>query len=110
MGGLALVAGGQVMLGRDPGYTVIGWLPVYNVIAGLLALFVAVPLIWRGSAYAQPVVLLALAAHTIVMVILLVDYHNRVALQSLVAMMIRMITWVIIPILLRLQPQRDDGR
>lgn len=107
MGALAVVAGGQVLLGRDPGYTVIGWLPVYNVIAGLAALLIAAPLIWCNSAYIQPVALLLLFAHTIVMAILLASYRDQVAFQSLVAMTIRLIAWVVILFLLRVQARRD---
>ena len=32
-------AGGQVLLGRDPGYTVINWLVLYNYTVGVLRRF-----------------------------------------------------------------------
>ena len=30
IGGMAVFAGAQVLLGNDPGYYVINWLPIYN--------------------------------------------------------------------------------
>jgi hypothetical protein len=37
IGAMAIFAGGQVLLGRDPGYYVIGWLPIYNFVMGVLS-------------------------------------------------------------------------
>lgn len=35
IGGMAIFAGGKVLLGNDPGYSVIDWLPIYNFGIGL---------------------------------------------------------------------------
>jgi len=52
IGAMAIFAGGQVLLGKDPGYYVIDWLPVYNFILGVLSASVVALLIWKRSPYA----------------------------------------------------------
>ena len=49
IGGMAIFAGGQVLLGKDPGYYVINWLPIYNFMLGVVSFFVTSLLIWRGA-------------------------------------------------------------
>ena len=39
IGGMAIFAGGKVLLGNDPGYYVINWLPLYNYTIGILTNF-----------------------------------------------------------------------
>lgn len=100
IGAMAIFAGSQVLLGRDPGYYVISWLPVYNLIIGLLSVIVAFVLIWRGSRYAIPAAVVILGLHILVFLTILIGYANVVATDSLVAMTIRIGVWLVILALL----------
>jgi len=107
IGVMAVFAGGQVLLGRDPGYYVIDWLPIYNFAMGVLAVLVAALLIWRGSKWALPAALATLAAHTVVMVVLQTAYSDVVASDSIRAMTIRMVAWLVIVAMLLVQTRRS---
>ncbi len=96
IGVMAVFAGGQVLLGRDPGYYVIDWLPLYNYTIGILAAFVAAALIWTNSRLAMAVALAIFGAHAAVMIILLAAYRDVVAMDSIMAMAIRLTVWLII--------------
>jgi len=93
---MAIFAGGQVLLGKDPGYFVINWLPVYNFTVGVITVFTTAALIWTRSRQALPVALGTFGAHALVMFILQSAYHDVVAMESVVAMSIRLIIWMII--------------
>ena len=109
IGVMAIFAGGQVLLlGKDPGYFVINWLPVYNFVLGFVAVFVGVGLIWRGSRYALPAALAILGAHTLVMVLLQTSYQGIVSRDSIVAMTVRMVVWLVIVGLLLVQRRKDN--
>ena len=54
IGGLAVFAGGQALLGRDPGYYVINWLLLYNYTVGILTVCVTAILIWTNHRLALP--------------------------------------------------------
>jgi len=107
IGGMAVIAGWQVLLGQDPGYYVIDWLPVYNFIIGLLSVFVTAILIWKCSPYAIPAAVATLSAHVAVMLILLIGYGDVVAKDSIVAMTTRITVWVIILALLFYASRRN---
>lgn len=107
IGAMAVVAGGQVLLGRDPGYYVIDWLPIYNFGVGVLTVLVTAPLIWRGSRYALPAAVVTLAAHSLVMVVIIVAYRDVVATDSIRAMTIRIIVWLVIVGLMAVQARRS---
>jgi len=97
IGAMAIFAGGQVvLLGKVMDYYVIDWLVVYNFIMGLLTVFVTAILIWKNSRYALAAAIATLAAHATVMVILLTAYKGVVAPDSLVAMTVRIVVWLII--------------
>lgn len=110
IGAMAIFAGGGVLLGRDPGYYVIDWLPVYNFIMGVLAVLVVAPLIWRGRRWALPAALATLAAHTLVMVILRTAYSDVVAADSLRAMTTRIVAWLLITGLVFVQARGNQPR
>ena len=107
IGAMAVFAGGQVLLGRDPGYYVIDWLPIYNFVVGALTVLVIAPLIWRGSKWALPAALATFAAHSLVMVVLRTAYSDVVAPDSLRAMTIRMAAWLLILALLFVRARRS---
>lgn len=96
IGGMAVFAGLDVLLGNDPGYYVINWLPVYNYTAGILTVFISAILIWRGGKLGWFTAIATFAAHTLVMLILQTAYNDVVAVDSIRAMTIRMIVWTII--------------
>jgi len=66
IGALSIFSGTQVvLLGKIMDYYVIGWLPVYNLIVGVIsALFTAV-VIWKGSKIALPAVIATLIGHPV---------------------------------------------
>jgi hypothetical protein len=103
IGIMAVVAGGRVLLGQEPGYYVIAWLPVYNFLAGLVSATLTTALLWRNHRLSMPLSLATLALHTIVMLVLLGAYRGVVAPDSLVAMTLRITVWVIISALLFIQ-------
>ncbi len=107
IGAMAVVAGGRVLLGTDPGYFVINWLPVFNFVVGVLTVLVTAPLIWRGSRYALPAALATFGAHAVVMLILLTASRNAVATESIVAMTVRLAVWLVILGLMFLQGRKD---
>jgi hypothetical protein len=96
IGAMAIFAGGQVLLGRDPGYYVIGWLPIYNFIVGVISVFVTAVLIWKHSPYAIPAAVATLSLNTLVMLTILIGCGDVVAKDSIVAMTIRIVVWMII--------------
>ncbi|HSN74581.1 MAG TPA: hypothetical protein VL334_05735 [Anaerolineae bacterium] len=110
IGAMAIFAGGQVLLGQDPGYYVIDWLPIYNFVMGALTVLVVAPLIWRGSKWALPAALATLAAHSLVMVVLRTAYSDVVAPDSLRAMTIRIVAWVLILALMFVQARAFPSR
>lgn len=109
IGGMAFFAGLQVLLGNDPGYYVIDWLPVYNYTAGVLTVFITAILIWRGKDLAWFAAIATFSLHTVVMIILLTVYGDIVAVDSIRAMTIRMVAWSIIIGLMYAQLRKDKA-
>lgn len=96
IGGLAIFAGGKVLLGIDPGYYVINWVPVYNYSVGLLTAFVTAVLIWTNSRFAMPAAIATFSLHAAVMIILQTIFRATVAAESIQAMTLRLVIWTII--------------
>lgn len=96
IGAMAVFAGGQVLLGNLPDYYVINWLPVYNYTVGILTIFVTAILIWSRHRFAMPAAIATFGIHTLVMLILQTSYRDVVAIDSIVAMTVRMTIWIII--------------
>lgn len=107
LGVLSVVAGRQAATGWDPGYAVLGWLPLYNLVMGAWTVLVPVVLIWRGSRYAMPVSIATLALHAVVLAVLLSGALGVPATQSLLAMTFRVGVWLTVIGLLTL---RSRGR
>lgn len=106
IGAMAVFAGGKVLLGNDPGYYVINWLPVYNYTVGILTVFVTAALIWGRHRLALPIAVATFGVHTLVMLVLQVAYRDVVAIDSVVAMTVRMTVWIIILALMYAQTRR----
>jgi len=107
IGAMAVFAGAQVLLGNDPGYYVINWVPIYNYTAGILTIFITAILIWRVSKLAWFAAIATFSAHTLVMIILQTVHRDVVAVDSIRAMTIRMIAWAFILALMFAQSQKD---
>jgi hypothetical protein len=108
IGAMAIFAGGQVLLGKDPGYYVISWLPIYNFTLGLVSFFITALLIWKDSKYARSVVVGTLSLHAVIMAILQISYQTVVAADSIRAMTIRLIVWLIILALMFVQERKKS--
>ncbi len=96
IGAMAVFAGGRVLLGNDPGYYVINWLPLYNYSIGLITLTITAVLIWTSSKHALTVSIGTFSLHALVMLILQTAYRGVVAADSLEAMTIRLVVWAVI--------------
>ena len=62
IGGIAVVAGGLVLLGQETDYFVINWLLLYNYTVGVLTVSLTAILIWRNSKLAMPAAIAPSAA------------------------------------------------
>jgi hypothetical protein len=109
IGAMAIFAGGQVLLGKIMDYYVIDWLPIYNFSIGLLSSLAAVILIWKGSKLAMSVAIGIFASHGIVMLVIQTAYREVVATDSIKAMTVRLVVWVIILTLMIVQTQKDKN-
>ena len=109
IGAMAIYAGGQVLLGKVMDYYVIDWLPIYNFVAGLISSFITAILIWKGSKFALPAAIGTFAIHGIVMLILQTAYRDLVAPDSIKAMTVRLIVWLIILTLTIVQAQKNKS-
>lgn len=99
VGAMSIFAGGMVMRGWKPGYSVLSWLPVYNFVIGLLTLIPAY-LLWVDNRYAWTASIVTFGVHTIVLLLLLATFRGQVAVQSIGAMSFRVVVWIIILALL----------
>ncbi len=107
IGAMAVFAGVQVLLGKLPDYYVINWLPVYNYTVGILTVFITAVLIWMNSRLAMPAAIGTFGIHAIVMLILQTGYRDVVAIDSIVAMTIRLSAWAVILGLMFVQSRRQ---
>ena len=103
IGAMAIFAGGQVLLGKVPDYYVINWLPVYNYTVGIITVFATTALIWRNNHLAMPAALATFTVHAVVMLVLQAAYRDVVAVDSIVAMTVRLAVWIVILALLFFQ-------
>jgi hypothetical protein len=107
IGGMAVFAGAQVLLGNDPGYYVINWLPIYNYTIGILTVFITSIFIFTNSRFALLTAIGTFSLHALVMLILQTTYRNIVAPDSIRAMTIRLIVWALILGLMFIQSHKN---
>ena len=100
IGFMAIFASVKPLLGNNPNYNVVNWLPLYNYTMGILAIFVAAVLLWFNSKLATPVAIGMFSIHSIVMLILQIGYRGFVSPASIEAMTIRLIVWLVILVLM----------
>jgi len=108
IGAMAIFAGSQVVLGKIMDYYVIDWLPIYNLIVGLISSFITAILIWKGGKFALPAAIGTFASHGIVMLVLLTAYREVVAPDSIKATTVRIVVWLIILTLMIIQARKDQ--
>lgn len=99
VGAMSILAGGMVLRGWRPDYSILSWLPVYNFAVGLLTLVPAY-LLWVNNRYALTASIVTFGVHTIVLLLLLTLFRGQVATQSIGAMSFRVITWIVVLALL----------
>lgn len=108
IGALSVVAGTRAAQGWQPGYTVLSWLPIYNLAMGLWTVLVPVVLIWRGSRSAVPVSVGTLSVHVSVLLLLASTVVGTPAKESMLAMAFRVATWLVIVALLVVERRRGS--
>jgi hypothetical protein len=99
VGAMSIIAGGMVLRGWRPGYSILSWLPVYNFALGLLTLIPAY-LLWINNRFALTASITTFALHAIVLLLLLTTFRGQVATQSIGAMSFRVVIWIIVLALL----------
>lgn len=109
IGAMAIFAGGQVLLGKNPDYYVIDWLPIYNFTIGVITFFITGILLWKENRYAIPAAVATLTSHSLVMIILQSAYNDVVAPDSIRAMTLRIGVWIIILALVLIQAWKDKS-
>jgi len=107
IGAMSIFAGSQVVLGKIMDYYVIDWLPIYNLIVGLITVFITAILIWRGSKFAMPAAIATFISHSAVMLALQIAYKDVVAPDSIKATTVRIVLWAIILTLMIVQSRKD---
>lgn len=110
IGSMSIVAGARAMMGWEPGYFVLNWLPVYNFILGMLTVLIPAILIWKNSQYAIPAAIVTFSIHAIVTLLLLTVFRGTVAANSIGAMIFRLVTWLIILALMIVQSRRQSTK
>ncbi len=104
LGLMSVFAGSKVLLGIDTkDYTILTWLVSYNVLLGVISIFVAY-LIWQGKTIAKYLTLSILTLHFMVFAYLKF-FSTTVATESIGAMLFRTSIWVVIVILSILIPK-----
>lgn len=109
IGGMAIFAGGKVLLGIDPGYYVINWVPVYNYTIGILTVFFTAILLWKNSRLAMPATIGTFSLHALVMLLLQTVFRDTVAPESIQAMTLRLIVWAVILGLMILRSRKSKS-
>jgi len=100
IGALSVVAGTRAVQGWEPGYTVLSWLPVYNLAMGVWTVLVPTVLIWSRNRYAVPVSVGTLCVHVGVLLLLVSTAVGTPARESMLAMAFRVAIWLAIIALL----------
>lgn len=110
IGFMAVFAGAPVLLGRNPGWRVIGWVPYYNVVLGVVSVVVTAVLLWLGRPLGRILAVATLVLHTSVLIILLTIKRDTVAPDTVEAMTIRVVVWVVVVGLIIVQHFVDGRR
>lgn len=106
LGIFSLVSGSMVLAGiKQPDYTVLNWLVIYNIMMGLVSMAVGL-VIWfgqkRGALFA--VAISGVHAGVLICLILISAFGSLVAVESMGAMTFRLAVWIAITVALIRQP------
>lgn len=96
IGAMSVVSGWRAMQGWNPGYFVLGWLPFYNFVMGILTIIILAVLIWRESRFALPAAISVFGVHAAVFLTLITTFSNTVAKESVSATLFRLGIWLVI--------------
>ncbi len=108
IGALSILMGSKVLIGTYiPDYSVLQWLPVYNVSIGVLSVGVSV-IIWKRNPLMRNFSFLIIAFHSIVLILLTTVFNEEVASESMKAMIFRITIWFII-IILNLKISKNEN-
>lgn len=110
IGAMSVVSGWRAMQGWNPGYFVLGWLPLYNFMMGILTVTVPAALIWRESRFALLSAISVFAAHAAILLILITAFSNTVAQESISAMLFRIGVWLVILGVMILAHRKDSSK
>lgn len=96
-GVVTIVAGGRVLLGSDPGYTVFRPLLIYNTAMGI-AYVAAGIVIWRSLGWGRYAAGAIFLLNLVVLLGIIVLYRSgrAVAVESLRAMTLRTVVWLVL--------------
>lgn len=103
LGVLSVIAGWRVLAGVDrPDYVVLHWLVIYNVAAGFAGVVAGAGL-WSFRQWAVDLARTLAGFHATVLVVLITLFAvgRPVAIDSLVAMLLRTLVWASITVLTR---------
>jgi hypothetical protein len=103
LGGLSVVAGGRVLADIDrPDYVVLYWLVIYNVAAGFVGVVAGAGL-WLSRRWAVDLARTLAGFHGAVLVVLIAWFATGrpVAIDSLLAMLLRTLVWASIAVVTR---------
>ena len=99
IGVMSVIAGSRVLLSINvPDYNVLHWLVIYNVAAGVVSIAVAI-LIWQKSKLSIASSILVVAAHALVLILLITVFSEVAATDSMKAMIFRTTIWATISVL-----------
>ena len=99
IGVMSVIAGSRVLLSINvPDYNVLHWLVIYNVAAGVVSIAVAI-LIWQKSKLSIASSILVVAAHALVLILLITVFSEVAATDSMKAMIFRTTIWTAISVL-----------
>ena len=73
----------------------------------MITFLITAILIWKNSKYAVPAAIATLSSHSIVMIVLQTVYREVVAPDSILAMTVRIIVWIVILALLFIQARKE---
>ncbi len=102
IGSLSFISGMTVLIGlREVDYFTLTSLIVYNIIAGMTALIAGIGL-WNKKRWAVRLTAAIAGAHLIVLTFVSFGYNQEgpVAVESLYAMVFRVVVWVVIVVLM----------
>ena len=100
IGIMAIYAGGKAVLAVWPNLAAVKWLTTYNIILGVITVFLTTPLIWKINRFALTAATATLGVHSLVMLLLQTTFRATVAPASLEAMTTRIIVWLVVLVLL----------